>query len=68
MVNWIYLEGWECGFLGFFIGYFELYVEIEEDFDDIQECEECVIVRENQLFLKFGGIGNFKKNYYLIYD
>ena len=56
--NRTYSEGWERGLPGPFTGHPELYVETEEDLDDIQEREERAIARENQPLLKPGGIGN----------
>ncbi|KAH8173425.1 PQ loop repeat domain-containing protein [Sarocladium implicatum] len=61
--NRTYSEGWERGLPGPFTGHPELYVETEEDLDDIQEREERAIARENQPLLKPGGIGNPRKNY-----
>lgn len=62
--NRTYSEGWERGLPGPFTGHPELYVETEEDLDDIQEREERAIARENQPLLKPGGIGVPKKNYH----
>jgi uncharacterized protein with PQ loop repeat len=66
--NRTYSEGWERGLPGPFTGHPELYVETEEDLDDIQEREERAIERENQPLLKPGGIGNPKKNYHSTQD